>query len=114
MFYTYNQNNSGGSFDFDPDHGISHYVIVEANNSSEADYRAEMAGVYFDDSIDCSCCGARWGTAWGEGDEVPSVYGDDVSTGVIPKGRFSMKWVKGPEGYIHYRDGRIVAVDYEG
>lgn len=36
MFYTFNQNNSGGSFDFDKARGITHYVIIEANSVEHA------------------------------------------------------------------------------
>ena len=63
--YCYHQNNSGGSF-------IAPAVklIVEAASADEADSRAEELGVYFDDdgTIDCNCCGSRWGRAYGEGD----------------------------------------------
>jgi len=115
MFYTYNQNNSGGSFDFQKD-AISHYVIIEADNAAEADFRAEQVGVYFDPGyeIDCDCCGSRWNEAWSDdGTETPQVYGNDVTSGVIEKGQFGMKWMgDDPEGYVHYKDGRVQEIDY--
>ena len=64
MFYTYSQNNSGGSFVNDDK--VCHYVIVEADNSKDANDIAEYNGIYFngcDDDIDCPCCGARWDSA---------------------------------------------------
>src|SRR5690606_3861210 len=56
-------NNSGGSFDYDPEQGITHYVYVEANNYREANARARDIGLYFDGSGDCNCCGYRWDDA---------------------------------------------------
>lgn len=113
MFYTFNQNNSGGSFDFD-DRGISHYVIIEADGYAAANARAEEIGLYFNGENDCSCCGNRWYGAWwdSDGSDVPKVYGEDVSSGIIPAKDYSMKWINGPEGFIHYADGRVVAIDY--
>lgn len=113
MFYTYDQNNSGGYFDFQKD-DISHFVIIEADNPTEANFRAKQVGVYFDPGyeMDCDCCGTRWSEAW-SGTEVPEVYGKDVSNGVIEKCRFGMKWMgDNPEGYIHYKDGRVQEIDY--
>jgi hypothetical protein len=109
MFYTYNQNNSGGSFDFNPGRGISHYVVVEADTAKEADERAEMIGLYFDGDGDCSCCGDRWSAAdsyWGadKGDEEPKIYDEPVATfGVGNK----WKWMDGAEIFVHYADGRV-------
>lgn len=115
MFYTFNQNNSGGSFELDTARGISHYVIVEADDTLEAEYLAERIGLYFDGidkGQDCECCGDRWHRPWDDGTEVPSIYEKDVSSGVIPKTKYSMKWMDGPEGYIHYKGGRVVELDY--
>lgn len=77
-FYTYTQNNSGGSFDVDEN--VAHYVIIEAENSDDADMIAEGVGVYFDGcskGMDCECCGDRWYSAYREGSESPQIYGDD-------------------------------------
>lgn len=72
-FYTYRQNNSGGFFD-EP----ALYVIVEADDSEEADERALTVGVYFDgiaEGLDCECCGDRWDRANNKGTESPEIYG---------------------------------------
>jgi hypothetical protein len=105
MFFHYNQNNSGGSFNHDSKAGISHHVIIEADSASEADSKAENIGLYFDGDGDCPCCGSRWSTAYGEGDPVPEVYGQVVTPGMIHTKNMGMKWIDGPEGYIHYADG---------
>lgn len=106
MFFTYHQNNSGGGFDHDTEKGIGYYVIIEANDSDESDRIAENIGLYFngcDSGMDCECCGDRWGSAW-EQTEVPSIYGEDVSSGEYA----DSMW--GIGSYIHYKDGRIVKI----
>lgn len=104
-FYTFTQNNSGGSFIFDGEAGISHYVIVEAEDHSDANRKAEEIGLYFHGAGDCPCCGNRWCEAWqGEGDQSPEVYGEPVETA-----SFLTKWMAhNPEVFVHYTDGRIV------
>ena len=62
-FYTFSQNNSGGSFVNSDLEGISEYVIIEAMDAQTANDKAENIGLYFNgcnDGIDCSCCGDRW------------------------------------------------------
>lgn len=117
MFYTYNQNNSGGSFIEDADRGIAHYVIVEADSPEQADITAENIGLYFDDSYDCPCCGSRWDEASSyDESEVPTIYGREIVNGkVVPiegSPYTDMNWMDGPEGYIHYADGRVESFDY--
>lgn len=107
-FFYYRQNNSGGSFDFDADAGISVHVIVEADSAEEADERAEGIGLYFDGSGDCPCCGNRWYPQFDDedGDAVPSVYG-------TPLGEASVitHWLKGsPDVFVHYESGAVAAV----
>ena len=61
MFYTFNQNNSGGSYDINA--GINECVIIEADTAGEANDRAVSVGIYFngcEDGRDCNCCGDRW------------------------------------------------------
>lgn len=111
-FWNFRQNNSGGSFVFDAVRGISVNVIVEADSADEAIARAEQIGVYFDGcaaGYDCTCCGDRWYRPWSdEGTEAPKIYDEDVSNGVY---RDRYGWSDdGIEGYIHYRDGRVVPV----
>jgi hypothetical protein len=96
-FYTYRQNNSGGSF-------IGPLaVIIEAKNADEADALAEhKAGVYFngcDDGRDCSCCGDRWGRASDSyhACESPALYGETDPT----------KW----EGFMGDEEAKIYFYD---
>jgi hypothetical protein len=106
-FYTFDQNNSGGGFDYDESAGISCVVIIEADSAYSANRRAEEIGLYFDGAdkgSDCPCCGDRWHEAYGEGDEVPSVY-DTPLPEYVPY----FKWIRsGYEIFTHYSDGRIV------
>jgi len=101
-FFHYNQNNSGGSFVFDEDRGITHHVFVEAIDSAHADMLAEKIGLYFDGYGDCECCGDRWSTAYaGDAEDTPILYGQPVSefTG--------HRWMApGKESVVHYLDGR--------
>src|SRR5690606_15528868 len=74
-WWEFSQNNSGGSFDHDPEQGIGYRVLIEARNADEASARAQDIGIYFDgcrDGIDCCCCGDRWSEPWGEGDMEPT------------------------------------------
>lgn len=81
-FFTFYQNNSGGSFDIDLSSGISKYVIIEAKNADQANDIALGIGLYFygcSSGNDCSCCGDRWQEASDdEGTELPSIYGENV------------------------------------
>ena len=100
-FYTFRQNNSGGSFD--EDDNVSLYVIVEAMNADQASARAKDAGVYFNgcnDGMDCHCCGDRWYRGYSEGTASPEVYGKVVQPNdkFVEEGYF-IKWIEGPEGF---------------
>lgn len=82
-FWTFTQNNTGGSFDFNEENGITHYVIIEARNADHANRRAEAIGLYFDGvdaGEDCECCGDRWSRQYFEcdADAVPMVYSERV------------------------------------
>lgn len=76
MFFTYRQNNSGGSYDVSDRHG--HYVIIEADDSEDANHFAKKkADIYFDGvhrGRDCSCCGDRWSEPYDGGSKVPVIY----------------------------------------
>lgn len=101
MFYTYDQNNSGGGFDHYPASGIGFRVVIEAVSAADADRKAEAIGLYFngcDSGMDCDCCGDRWHPAYGEGSEQPEQYGKPITGG----------W--GIPSYIHYADGRVEEV----
>jgi len=118
-FYTYNQNNSGGSFAFDAKAGISHYVIIEAIDAAHANRRAEEVGLYFngvDNEYDCPCCGDRWYPADDdEGSAKPAIYGTIVNNKrpyCDPYG--GAGWMTpNPEAFIHHIDGTIEPVMQE-
>lgn len=78
MFYTFSQNNSGGSFDRSD--VLGDYVIVEAENARRANQRAEELGIYFngvDSGSDCECCGDRWyEVSEYHGSASPEIYGE--------------------------------------
>lgn len=107
MFFDYDQNNSGGGFDFDAKAGISTHVIIEAADADEANEAARRIGLYFDGYGDCECCGNRWYEAYGDGGTEPKVYGHPVEEyGDSP---YFMKWLgEGkPEVFVHYANGEI-------
>lgn len=106
-FYEFSQNNSGGSFDFDEAAGITHHVVIEADDLPRAVYRAERIGLYFDGvdlGRDCECCGDRWSKPWSDdGAAEPMFYGKPVSEATS----FSAWMPEGKEIAVHYADGRI-------
>lgn len=79
MFYTFKQNNSGGTFVMNE--RVAHFVIIEADSVREANEKAESIGIYFngvDDNIDCPCCGDRWYPTYeNEVNKAPLIYGVD-------------------------------------
>ena len=97
MFYSYYQNNTGGSF-VGPQ-----CVIIEAEAAEDANILSSKAGVYFDgvlNGIDCSCCGDRWYRTYDYiGDNVPSFYNEPISEATS-----GFPWTK-PTGIIYYLDG---------
>lgn len=102
-FFCFDQNNSGGSFVFDEQRGLTHNVVVEAVNADDANNRAEAIGIYFNGEGDCPCCGNRWYWAYGEGDKEPMHYGMPVAKAISYVGG----WMdKGKEICVHYMDGR--------
>lgn len=111
-FYTYVQNNSGGTFTFDESAGITHVVIVQAADCQEANYRAKRIGLYFDGDRDCLCCGPRWSDIWrdDDGTDGPTVYGDPLP--VWAHSPYFTKWMgQGrPEVFVHYADGSFMGM----
>lgn len=104
MFYSFRQNNSGGSFDVDS--SVAQFVIIEANDSSEANARAQEIGIYFDgvdNGSDCECCGDRWYPADDfDGTETPMIYRDTAESYIpmvnfIPSGE--------PLVHVYYLNG---------
>lgn len=110
MFYEFDQNNSGGFFDFDESAGITHWVIVEADSLQDAIDRAEDIGVYFDGcskGIDCSCCGDRWHEPWSDDASTePTIYGEPLTNDTFAERGLGTWMNKGKEACVHYKDGR--------
>lgn len=107
-FFTFSQNNSGGSFDHDEKAGIGHYVIIEANDEHDAYERAERIGLYFNgvsDGLDCDCCGDRWSN-YVDPTDKPMIYDTDVSD---LKYETSYSW--GIPSYIHYANGTFKKIE---
>lgn len=108
MFYTYNQNNSGGNFEVNDN--VKHYVIIEAHNAKSADKKAESIGIYFDGvakGIDCPCCGDRWDKTndpdFGiEGTKKPEIWGESASEYIKAHRMF---WEK--EAIVYYKNGKV-------
>lgn len=107
-WFTYIQNNTGGTFDYDEVRGITHFVIIEASTPKEADDKLCDIGGYFDgvrNGYDCSCCGDRWYETYREeGTDEPLIYGKSPRDH-IKKG---LNWMRrGREVAIHRADGVI-------
>lgn len=109
-WWEFQQNNSGGLFDHDPEAGIGYLVFIEARNADEASARAQEIGIYFDgcrDGTDCPCCGDRWYEPYGDGDPVPNVYGEIVR----PAAADEDPWVEwGIPSYMHPLEGPFAAI----
>lgn len=111
-YFTFNQNNSGGSFSYDENAGIGHHVIVEAINASHAMARAVDIGLYFngcETGMDCSCCGDRWYEVWNDeqGTDVPMVYNETPDDHIAnPQ---NVKWGMDKQVFVHYISGQITA-----
>ena len=117
MFYTFNQNNSGGHFDHNTN--IRHHVIVEGNGRDDIIRRAELIGIYFDgysEGLDCDCCGDRWYKPWDDADldTVPSLYGKPVTVRDNDDKTFIgfLARDKGSDVVIHYKDGSRKYANY--
>jgi hypothetical protein len=107
-FYSFDQNNSGGSYKYDERSGISVTVIVEATSWMHANAIAQSIGLYFDGSGDCvECCGYRWSEQW----DAPGLTFEEALTEIADDmtcvwARKNMK--KGePEIFVHTLDGSL-------
>lgn len=103
-YFTFNQNNSGGSFIFND--SVAEYVIIEAKNADEANMRALGVGIYFNgctDGRDCSCCGDRWYSQWYDknGTDKPEIYGESDIQKYLDKDSWFSKSV-----HVYHADGR--------
>jgi hypothetical protein len=108
MFFTFNQNNSGGSFAFE-EGKLTNLVIIEAESVDDVIDKAEDLGIYFGGYGDCDCCGDRWCEPYGDdGDKEPMIYGRPVADYFSNPGPYSTAWMEpDPECYVHYLDGRV-------
>lgn len=119
-FYAFRQNNSFGKFDYHEDRGISVNVIVEADNTDDANDRAERIGLYFDGGGDCPCCGNRWSEQYEYNGKdgstpYPAVYEEEVKPGerypfpADGEAYGPIKWTSEQQydGFIHYKNGKI-------
>lgn len=81
MFYTINQNNSGGYFIRNDK--VSDYVIVEADTPDQANFI--LNGIVEYHSEYCDCCGLRWYIDFDDrdGDLEPLILGNPISESEI-------------------------------
>lgn len=104
MFYTFHQNNSGGSFEETAT--VSVVTIVEARTADLANAVAQSIGIYFYgcfSGIDCTCCGDRWSQTYeAAGRDVPCLYGKPITE--CEASFFDKKAI------VHYADGRVETV----
>ena len=109
MFYTYNQNNSGGSFVYNDK--VCCYVIIEADNAKESNTIAEDIGIYFDgcdNDIDCPCCGDRWyPTDEYDAKEEPRIY--SMTPDEYRNDEWGMNWTNPGEVYcrVYHKNGTV-------
>lgn len=110
MFWHVSQNNSGGSFDFNEEYGITHHLVIEAPNVNAANAIYNyLINSYPNRGGDCPCCGDRWGDElYGDGKETPMVYGQPVQ-----EYKTWIKFLKEKEICVHYLDGRKEWFDAE-
>lgn len=116
QWWEYRQNNTGGSFSYDPQSGISVNVYVQARDPSEADFRAKEIGLYWDgcdSGQDCSCCGDRWYPQSYYGTPVEDVPPPDKVW--APEFSYASKWIaNGYETFVHNYDGSFYGTDFSG
>ena len=101
MFYEYNQNNSGGSFDVDKE--VCHRVYIEADNKDDAYFIAQSKGIYFDgvsSGRDCGCCGDRWYPQDEPVDLNHGSYAENEARALADK--YGAKCVKATRKYASY------------
>lgn len=103
MFYTFHQNNVRGLWQ--QSSHITRFMVVEADSAKEAwDILMDIPGL---EQRYCECCGDSWYRQDDQdGTDVPMVYGRViVADSVFPKNY--TKFLDGPEGRIHYKDGKV-------
>lgn len=88
MFYTFRQNNSGGSY-------LGPVLLcVECDSLDDANVQAERHGFQFGMANSCPCCGPRWSCAYDQDSltETPTYY-----SGLLTD--------SGKSWEVYYRDG---------
>jgi hypothetical protein len=106
-FFTFRQNNSGGSFDHE-EGKFGYAAIIEASCARKANGKARAIGLYFDgirNGKDCGCCGDRWGKADEEGEPEPRINGTPIKQAAVKTCTLRGWW--GLPIYVHYLDGRV-------
>ena len=104
MFYTIDQNNSGGYFI--RNEYVDEFVIVEANTPYEAVYKLNK--IVEDYSEYCECCGERWSydvDDFNSVSEQPTLYNKPIKD--------YRSWWDGSV-IIYYLDGRKEKVELKG
>ena len=92
-FYTWRQNNSGGSFE-----PPAAFVSIQATSLRDARKRAKALGLYFDGEGDCPTCGDRWHEDPAEIADAPLIYDKPVAK--VASESLGRTWL------ITYLDGR--------
>ena len=107
MFFTFTQNNSGGSFI-----GPAHYVVVEAPSAHVANALVIAHGLYFngcEEGYDCECCGDRWHSVDdSDGTKYPQVYGEGIGVALETALKMYGNWSdfnRIPQISVFYLDG---------
>ena len=87
LYYTFAQNNSGGSYDYNENYG--EFTIIAAKSVEEANAIAEKLGIYFDGcekGLDCECCGDRWFRVESyDAASAPQIYDQSVADYLIDR-----------------------------
>jgi hypothetical protein len=108
-YYTYRQNNSGGTWEIDESKGIGHYVIIFADDAQDADYIAERIGIEF--YTGCPCCGDRWTKQLDdtEGKDIPMIYDKNLEEALKDK------WIakKGKSIFLHFNKKEFMKITEE-
>lgn len=107
MFYHFSQNNSGGSFDFDKEKGITCHLIIEADNHHKANKKLkDLVGDIIGGSGGyCPCCGDRWYEVdERDGETEAKIYGELFSEYDSTR----RSWVEGGfDACLHKADGSL-------
>ncbi len=105
MFYMFDQNNSGGYFISNDEHGVCEFICIEAENEKRAQEKLEDIGSNFEGFWDfCGCCGERW-----EDPEAPTtepmLY--DKPLAECEEGTFRKC------AFVHYLDGSFEKITFK-